>query len=376
MLEAARMIDNDPGQADEPDFQDRLDAFVAGLTHDACGNPRHNDEQAALIDAARSLLDRLASGEPALPQALSGATCSLAGGQVVANTYTVLEPIGRGGVSEVFRVRHRELGSERAIKILRLEHTFDPLFKDMIVDEARALLDLVQPGVVRAHELMRHGDGRLFIVMNFVHGPTLAERIVAGPLRPDEVFALAQRLAATLAAIHAAGYVHQDISPENIILPDGEAGAAVLIDFGIAFYQRRPTARRRPLDFAGKLSFTSPEQLLGVATTEASDLYSLGLVIAAAARGSKLAVGHDEISARAARATLPSLSDMPTEFVPILQKLLQPHPRARPTARWLADWLAARARPVPAEDPAMAKPAQQAKAAGYGFFRRSLSSRV
>lgn len=366
------MMDHDPGRASATDFQDRLDAFVAGLTHDACGNPRHGDEQAALIDAARSLLDRLASGEPALPPesvAPPDAAGSLAAGQVLANTYTVLELIGRGGVSDVFRVRHRELRSERAIKILRLEHAHDPLLKEMMVDEARALLDLACPGVVRGHELMRHGDGRLFIVMNFVRGPTLAERIAAGPLPLDEIFALARRLAATLAAIHAAGYVHQDISPENMVLPDGDARAAVLIDFGIAIDLRRPAARR-PLDFAGKLSFASPEQLLGAATTEANDLYSLGLVIAAAICGCKLDIGRDDMSARAARTIVPPLADVPAELVPILQKLLQPDPRARPTARWLAAQLAAQA----AADPVTAKPAQDARASRYRFFRRSLSS--
>jgi serine/threonine protein kinase len=348
------MMNNDPGWPDAPDFQDRLDAFVAGLMHDAHGNPRDDDERAALIDAARSLLDRLASGEPALPPTSLDLAGSLTSGQVLANTYTVLEPIGRGGVSEVFRVRHRELGCERAVKILRPEHAFDPLHKEMMVDEARALLNLIRPGVVRGRELMRHGDGRLFIVMNFVRGPTLGECIAAGPLHLQEVFALARRLAGTLSAIHAAGYVHQDISPENIILPDGNARAAILIDFGIAIDLRRPAIQRRSLDFAGKLSFASPEQLLGTAMTAASDLYSLGLVIAAATRGHKLDLGHDEESARAARIGQPPLSDIPIEFVPILQNLLQPDPRMRPTAQWLAAQLAAH---MLTGDPATAKPA-------------------
>jgi serine/threonine protein kinase len=368
------MMNNDPGRADAADLQRRLDAFVARLTHDALGNPRHDDEQAALIDAARSLLDRLASGEPAWPPAPSGATGSLAGGQILANTYTVLEPIGRGGVSEVFRVRHRELGSERAIKILRPEHALDPLHKEIMVDEARALLHLVGPGIVRGHELMRHGDGRLFIVMNFVRGPTLAEYIAADPLHLDEVFALARRLAGTLADIHAAGYVHQDISPDNIILPDGNARGAILIDFGIAIDLRRPAAQRRSVDFAGKLSFASPEQLLGATTTEASDLYSLGLVIAAATRGHKLDLGHDEVSARAARTGLPPLPDVPIELVLILQKLLQPDPRARPTAQCLAEQLTAQTAPAPADDAAIAKSAQAAKGGRYRFFQRSLTS--
>jgi serine/threonine protein kinase len=320
------------------DLQDRLDAFVERLTHDADGNPRGVVERMALIDAARSLLDRLASGEPAPPPGHPAARGSLEPGQVLANTYTVLEMIGRGGLSEVYRVRHRELGSERAIKILQPEHAVDPLVNIMMADEACALLSLRHPGVVRCRELMRHGDGRLFIVMDFVRGPTLARQ--AAPMHLDAVLTLARRLAATLDAIHNAGYVHQDISPENVILPDARLRAAVIIDFGVVLDLRSSAARRRPVSFAGKLSFASPEQMTGAPVTPASDLYSLGLVIAMAARGLKLDMGRDEASALAARKELPALHGVPAPLVPVLQNLLHPDPRIRLTAGELSEVLA------------------------------------
>jgi serine/threonine protein kinase len=321
------------------DLQGRLDAFVERLTHDQEGHPRHEAERTALIDAARSLLDRLASGEPASQPLQPGAPGSLEPGQILANTYTVLEMVGRGGVCEVYRAQHRELRSERAIKIVRPEHAVDPLVKSMMADEARALLNLFDPGVVRGRDLMRHGDGRPFIVMNFVRGPTLAACIETGPFHLDAVVALAWRLAATLAAIHAAGYVHQDISPENIILPDGRPQAAVLVDFGIAIDLTSSHAMNLPVSFAGKLSFASPEQMTGAPVTEASDLYSLGLVIAAAARGAKINMGRDDISARAARTALPCLSNTPAPLLPILQNLLQPDPRHRLAATSLVELL-------------------------------------
>jgi len=321
-------------------LQDRLDAFVERLTHDEEGRLRHEAERTALIDASRSLLDRLASGEPA-PQPLPpGEPGSLEPGQILANTYTVLEMVGRGGVCEVYHVQHRELRSERAIKIVRPEHAVDPLVKDMMADEARALLNLFHPGVVRCRDLMRHGDGRPFIVMNFVHGPTLAGCIEEGPFHLDAVLALARRLAATLAAIHAAGYVHQDISPENIILPDGDPRAAMLVDFGIAIDLRSNHAMNRPVSFAGKLSFASPEQMTGAPVTEASDLYSLGLVIAAAVGGARVNMGWDEISARAARTAPPCLPDAPAPLLAVLENLLHPDPRSRLTAASLVQLLA------------------------------------
>ena len=322
------------------DLQDRLDAFVERLTHDQEGRLRHEAERTALIDGARSLLDRLASGGPA-PQPLPpGAPGSLEPGQILANTYTVLEMIGRGGVCEVYRGQHRELRSERAIKIVRPEHAVDPLVKDMMADEARALLNLFHPGVVRGRDLMRHGDGRPFIVMNFVRGPTLAACIEAGPFHLDAVLTLARRLAATLATVHAAGYVHQDISLENIILPDGDPQAAMLVDFGIAIDLRSSHAMNRPISFAGKLSFASPEQMTGAPVTEASDLYSLGLVIAAAVRGARVNMGWDDISARAARTAPPCLPDVPAPLLPILENLLHPDPRTRLAATSLMELLA------------------------------------
>jgi serine/threonine protein kinase len=320
------------------DLQDRLDAFVERLTHDAGGNPRRVAERMALIDAARSLLDRLASGEPAPRPVQPDAPGSLEPGQILANTYTVLDMVGRGGLSEVYRVRHRELGSERAVKILKPEHAVDPLVNNMMADEACALLNLPHPGVVRCHELMRHGDGRLFIVMNFVRGPTLARQ--AAPMHVAAVVTLARRLAATLAAIHASGYVHQDISPENVVLPNARLRAAVIIDFGVVLDLHSGAAHRRPVSFAGKLSFASPEQIIGAPVTPASDLYSLGLVVAAAARGAKLDMGRDRASALAARKELPALSSVPAPLVPLLENLLHPDPGMRLTARQLCEFLA------------------------------------
>jgi serine/threonine protein kinase len=179
---------------------------------------------------------------------------------------------------------------------------------------------------------MRHRDGRFFIVMHFVSGPTLARQ--AGPIPLDAVVALARCLAAALAAIHAAGYVHQDISPENVILPGAKPHAAVIVDFGISLDLRSDAARRRPAVFAGKMSFASPEQMQGEPVTQASDLYSLGLVIAAAARGARLNMD------RAARRKPPPLPNVPAPLAPILHRLLQPDPHNRPSVRELEDLLA------------------------------------
>src|SRR5262245_61308362 len=98
---AGMAIDRHPPRR-SADLQDRLDAFVERLTHDQEGHPRDEAERTALIDAARSLLDRLASGEPA-PQPLPpGAQGSLEPGQILGNTYTILDMVGRGGVCEVY----------------------------------------------------------------------------------------------------------------------------------------------------------------------------------------------------------------------------------------------------------------------------------
>lgn len=309
--------------------QVRLDALVGAILRGGDGQPRPEPERRALLDAARAALDRLGDGA-AMPEAAPAdpGDASLPPETVIANTYAVRERIGRGGLAEIYRVRHRDLRADHAAKILRPERAIDPVLARLHVSEARALMRLDHPAIPRARDVLRHGDGRSVIVMDLLHGETLAEAIRArGPLPADAVTALARRLAGALAAVHAAGLVHGDVSPENVMLCGGPQGAT-LIDFGVV---RRAGEAIPEVEFAGKWSVAAPEQLAGRPGGPEADLYALGLLLAAAARGERLGLGRDRASAQAARAALAD-PDIGGRLGRIVRALLRADPEQRPGA--------------------------------------------
>lgn len=214
----------------------------------------------------------------------------------------------------------------------------------LIVNEARLLRSVQHDGVVRCQGLLRDADGRLLLVMDHLRGQTLAERIAQGPLNARELEALAQWLLDALQAIHSQQILHQDIAPDNIILVEDSCAEATLIDFGLARSLAAADDLHVLVDFAGKYAWVSPEQLwLRDGPPDArSDLYSLGLVLAAAACGRRLHMGEDAASARVG---LPPLDDVPAEFRMVLAHMVAPDPADRPmSAAAVADALRRRGR--------------------------------
>ncbi len=313
-------------------FNTRLQAFATTLSHDQAGRLRPEVERHALGQAARDMIERLVSRTPAGPVADWPAEATLQPGQLLANTFYVRALIARGGVGEIYRVRHRDLRTEHAIKILQPRHTLDTTLASMLMDEGRILLRIRHPGIVAGHGLIRDGDGRLLMVMEFVRGSTLATRLRDGPLASAELAALATGLLAALGALHGDGVVHGDLSPDNIMLEDERCATPKLIDFGLAQASGPADETAILVDFAGKYSWVSPEQLRGAgqAVDGRSDLYSLGLVLAAAARGRKLEMGSDRATAVAARGQIPVLDGVPAVLAEVIGALLAPNPADRP----------------------------------------------
>lgn len=321
------------GTADPSDwFITRMQDFIDALRRDQSGAPRSDEDFQALTMTARDMLTRVAmQGSPrAGREGFTGDTV-LQPDQVLANTYVVRSLIARGGVGEIYRTRHRDLKTEHAVKVLLPRFALDATMLTLMQDEARLLQCVRHDAVVGCQDLLRDADGRPMIVMDYLRGRTLSARLREGRLSSPELIVLARRLADGLAAIHAAGIVHQDISPDNVLLGEDSCSAATIIDFGLA--RRLGTGRdmHRNLDFAGKFSWSSPEQLSGrPAVVDArSDLYSLGLMLAAAARGFRLDMGNDLESARATRTTVPSLAGIEQPIAGLLEALLAPSPGAR-----------------------------------------------
>ena len=293
-----------------------------------------------LLRTARGVLERYIANAtdgrdddptPSPPPDSSG--WSLAPGAVMLNSFKVRTLLARGGMGEIYRVRHRDLKTDHAIKVIIPSYRDDPRIVGMFHAEGRLLRRVRHEAVVECAGLFRDNDGRSMLLLEYVDGPSLSQLIRRGPMRLSALEALLRRLAAGLSAIHAAGLVHRDVSPDNILLPDDNPAAAKIIDFGVAAELRGGVTPRDGLDFAGKFSFASPEQLglHGGAIGVASDIYSLGLVIAAAARGEKLPMGQTPDQAVEARRNVPPLDAVPDRLRSIIRAMLQPDPKQRPT---------------------------------------------
>jgi hypothetical protein len=187
------------------------------------------------------------------------------------------------------------------------------------------------------YEGLFRGEGDLrYLVMEFIEGESLTKVLSRRRLEPAEVLRLRNRLVQGLAAAHDRGIIHRDLSPDNIILPEGDVDRAKLIDFGIAKSANPGDATVIGSAFAGKFSYASPEQvgLFGGQVDARSDIYSLGLVLAAAAIGfgKALEMGGSPATVIAARQRLPDLGAVPASLRPVIEPMLQPRPEDRPAS--------------------------------------------
>jgi serine/threonine protein kinase len=253
-------------------------------------------------------------------------------GSVIGHTYRIDAFLARGGMGEVYRARHVELNTDHAIKIILPELANNQRIVDLFRREAAVLRNVRHDAVVAYDGVFRDENGRLYLVMEFADGPSLSKLMHDRPLNADEVRQLRDRLADGLAVAHDRGVVHRDISPDNVILPGGDLGKAKIIDFGISKAVDPEVKTIIGDDFAGKFSYVSPEQLgmFGGKIDGRSDIYSLGLVLAAAAQGEPLDMGLSPISVIEARRAVPDLSRVPAAVRTDLAAMLQPDPAKRP----------------------------------------------
>jgi class 3 adenylate cyclase/serine/threonine protein kinase len=259
---------------------------------------------------------------------------TLAPGMLLGNTYTIEALLAHGGMGEVYRARHVELGTEHAIKIMLPNLAKDPKIVQLFREEARKLGRINNDAIVHYEGFFRDERGLRYLVTELVAGESLTEVLRRRRLEPNEVLRLRDRLALGLAAAHEMGIVHRDVSPENILLPGGSVDRAKLIDFGIAKSMDPSAATIIGKEFAGKYSYASPEQigLFGGKVDLRSDIYSLGLVLAVAAIGfgRRLEMGFSPATMIAARQRVPDLTEVPASLRPLIASMLKPRPEDRP----------------------------------------------
>jgi serine/threonine-protein kinase len=251
---------------------------------------------------------------------------------VLAGRFRLDRMIGRGGMATVFRAWDTLLGRPVAVKLLRPEITTDPDLALRFRREAHAAAVLHHPNVVGYLGAGSDGDTP-FLVMELVDGDDLATRIQReAPLPPMVAVWIARDVANGLAIAHARGIVHRDVKPGNILVDP--AGHARITDFGVARIVAEAEATI-PGTTLGSVHYFSPEQAQGLATTPASDVYSLGLVLFEMLTGTRPFGGETPAAIALARVGVPAPSPravnpaVPVDVDAIVVRALHPDPSAR-----------------------------------------------
>lgn len=202
-------------------------------------------------------------------------------GQLLNNRYELLERIGSGGMAAVYKARDRALGRLVAVKMLHESFTSDEGFLRRFQQEAHAAANLTHPNIVTVHDIGQDGH-RHFIVMEYVEGQTM-KQIIKEYKEHDEFIPLSRALDLTIGICngigyaHRAGLVHCDVKPHNIIVtPDERVKVA---DFGIARAVTSATQHEIVSQVWGTPQYFSPEQASGQATSPATDVYAIGVVM-------------------------------------------------------------------------------------------------
>ncbi|HAQ41022.1 MAG TPA: Stk1 family PASTA domain-containing Ser/Thr kinase [Clostridiales bacterium] len=197
-------------------------------------------------------------------------------GKVLGNRYEIIEKIGGGGMSIVYKAKCRVLNRYVAIKILRDELTGDPEFVEKFKQESLSAASLTHPNIVNIYDTGIEGD-IYYIVMEYVKGETLKKYINRkGRLSEQETLRISRQVAEALKHAHSNNIVHRDIKPHNILIT--EEGIAKVTDFGIARAATSSTINNTS-NVIGSVHYFSPEQARGGYVDEKSDIYSLGIVM-------------------------------------------------------------------------------------------------
>jgi eukaryotic-like serine/threonine-protein kinase len=291
--------------------------------------------------------------------------------QTVGGRYRVERPLGHGGMATVHLARDERLGRDVAIKRLSEALSGDEVFRERFTREARTAAGLSHPNIVAVFDVGEE-DGVPFIVMECVDGCTLAELLAqGGPLDPDRAIDLILQACAGLEHAHAAGLVHRDIKPQNLLIRDDDM--LKVADFGIA----------RPVDgtqltlagtILGTAAYLSPEQALGERVSAAADLYSLGAVSYEVLSGrppyefESLA----ELPVKQREGPPPPIDGVSEEVYEVLCRCLAPDPSDRPASAAALAHELAQASELPTE----AMPATEVTAATEVMERPGRAVRV
>jgi eukaryotic-like serine/threonine-protein kinase len=264
---------------------------------------------------------------------------------VLGGRYRLLNRIGQGGMSVVWRAHDQVLGRIVAVKLLAGDAA-SAAGLEMIRAEARTAAQLSHPHICQVYDYgeseTESGDHAAYIVMELLSGSTLMERLWAGPMPVPEALRICAQVASALAAAHDCGLVHRDVKPANIMMtPTGPK----VVDFGISAPAGAPDLPAADGVMQGTPAYLAPERLLAGEVYAASDVYALGLVLYRMVSG-KVPWPVETVTQMLAAhqyqepAPLPAVDGLPEPVADLCQRCLAKDPGDRPTAQEVAEQLA------------------------------------
>jgi eukaryotic-like serine/threonine-protein kinase len=261
--------------------------------------------------------------------------------QVLGERYRLVELIGTGGMSVVWRAFDDLLGRSVALKVLTADLASDPSSRRIILQEARAAARLAHPHVSVVHDFGEWLDANdavmAYVVMELIDGPSLSDILNDGPLPWPVAAAIAAQVGSGLSAAHARGLVHRDVKPSNVVLA---ASGAKLVDFGIATIAGDGADDGHGGgELLGTPAYIAPERLTGGPTLPAADVYALGLLLYRSITGrmpwltdGQTGVLRAHLGAEPMPLSTPDLEPVPDELAELCLRCLAKDPVERPSA--------------------------------------------
>ncbi|PYE18635.1 serine/threonine protein kinase [Williamsia limnetica] len=272
---------------------------------------------------------------------------------ILAGRYRLRDLLGHGGMGDVYDAWDERLGRPIAVKVLRPEFADSADVRIRFESEASTAATLNHPNVVSVYD-SGEDQGVLFIVMERLPGRTLSDEIEAGPMAPDRIRTVLSDVLSAIAAAHAAGILHRDIKPGNVLF--SSAGIVKVADFGIA--KTADSAHTATGEVLGTVAYLSPQRIEGRPATAGDDLYAVGVVGYEAITGRRPFAGDNIASmARNILQHRPEpiaaiRSNVDPALVHAIERAMAPDPAARfPTAGAMLGVLHARSVPGPAPVP-------------------------
>ncbi|MCU0698620.1 MAG: protein kinase [Myxococcaceae bacterium] len=279
-----------------------------------------------------------AAGAPATSDAPSSSSGKFVVGDVIDGRYRIMQRIAAGGMGEVYRAEHVELGKALALKVMLPTLNADQEFVNRFKIEAVAASRIGHPNIIDISDFGRTVDGRFYFAMEFLDGLTLSSLVHRhGAQSPGRSVSLILQAARALAAAHELHIIHRDLKPDNVMVLQrpGNPDLVKVLDFGVARVEvdQESIGKTAAGIVVGTPQYMSPEQAKAIVVDVRSDIYSLGLILYELLAGKPAFTGETPpiVMVKQVTEPPPPLPDwVPEELVELVMHMLEKDPAARP----------------------------------------------